>query len=341
MSTHKGIFKNSDLESISSKLKFIGMLQPGQKISVTSQVIQENTYWTSLVRSITGENRSRVYNFISDVINDSLNILEGLSNSSNDYDIQICKNLISDLIFLRPGLTNLQDTYKLDRMYVSKIKTLMENLDVKTQELCSKRQIDYEQILADVQKKMTEHHQESSATVAESDDDTGSSQGAEAENEVVEPQEVAAPAVAPVSEKKKTESVADVKVIKIGGGRNDNNDNNDNNRNDDLSDLAKMAEVPSNKVINGTATRSNPSSYRDENVDSAGLVSFLRTLPSEDLLLMSTHGQSGTNNVIENENSRAARRKRKKHAYQYDTYYMSTPDDITLCNENLEKGLIR
>lgn len=125
-------------------------------------------------------------------------------------------------------------------------------------------------------------------------------------------------------------SAGSIKVIKIDKVVND------------LSDLSKMAEEPSSpQVVNCTATRSNPGSYRDENVDSAGLVSFLRTLPSEDLLLMSTHGQSNGTNVIENESSRAARRKRKKHAYQYDTYYMSTPDDITLCNENLEKGLIR
>jgi hypothetical protein len=347
MSTHKGIFKNSDLESISSKLKFIGMLQPGQKISVTSQVIQENTYWTSLVRSITGENRSRVYNFISDVINDSLNILEGLSNSSNDYDIQICKNLISDLIFLRPGLTNLQDTYKLDRMYVSKIKTLMENLDVKTQELCSKRQIDYDQILTDVQKKMIEHNEAAKNDTSAVEDNNSNSNEIEVDVEgtnnsgssVTEVEEAS-------SEKKKTPLSSDIivtssgavdnsvgagsiKVIKIDKVVND------------LSDLSKMTEEPTPNVVNCAATRSNPGSYRDENVDSAGLVSFLRTLPSEDLLLMSTHGQSNGTNVIENESSRAARRKRKKHAYQYDTYYMSTPDDITLCNENLEKGLIR
>ena len=161
MSTHKGIFKGSDLEKISSKLKFVGMLKPGQKISVSSTPsIQENTYWTSFVRTFTGESRERVYKFISDVISDSLNILEGLSNSSNDFDIQICKNLITDLIFLGPGLSNLQDTYKLDKMYVSKIKVLMENLEVKIRELCHKRDIDYELLQEEANKKMKELQKE-------------------------------------------------------------------------------------------------------------------------------------------------------------------------------------
>lgn len=343
MSTHKGIFKNSDLETISSKLKFISMLQPGQKISVTGQVIQENTYWTSLVRTVTGENRSRVYNFISDVINDSLNILEGLSNSSNDYDIQICKNLISDLIFLRPGLTNLQDTYKFDRMYVSKIKTLMENLDVKTQELCSKRQIDYDQILVDVQKKMQETQENqiaidvSGGTVAESasssEVEEGSAEGSDEKKKTdvdSRANEIIAEAALILTE--------DV-VAKLDAEYQFKND---------TSDLAKMVEEPVKKeqipvlLESPCKVAATPTGRQTEDFDSSGLVSFLRTLPSEDLLLMSTHG-GGNNgsNMTENESNRAARRKRKKHAYQYDTYYMSTPDDITLCNEDLEKGLIR
>lgn len=334
MSTHKGIFKNSDLETISSKLKFISMLQPGQKISVTGQVIQENTYWTSLVRTVTGENRSRVYNFISDVINDSLNILEGLSNSSNDYDIQICKNLISDLIFLRPGLTNLQDTYKFDRMYVSKIKTLMENLDVKTQELCSKRQIDYDQILVDVQKKMQENQvaiDVSGGTVAESvgseEVEEGSAEGGDEKKKTdvdSKANEIIAEAALILTE--------DV-VAKLDAEYQFKND---------TSDLANMVEEPVKKEqIPVLLDRNTPTGRPSEDFDSSGLVSFLRTLPSEDLLLMSTHGGSNGSNMTVNESNRAARRKRKKHAYQYDTYYMSTPDDITLCNEDLEKGLIR
>ena len=37
--------------------------------------------------------------------------------------------------------------------------------------------------------------------------------------------------------------------------------------------------------------------------------------------------------------SRKNNKKRKKPAYQYDHYYMSSPDDIIL--SNLEKGLIK
>jgi len=116
----------------------------------------------------------------------------------------------------------------------------------------------------------------------------------------------------------------------------------------DPSEESKVAKSEPEQIpvlLNTPAVRSKtPVGRNNDDFDPAGLVSYLRTLPSEDLLLMSTHSQQlcGNNGPAhENENSRAAKRKRKKHSYQYDTYYMSTPDDITLCNEDLEKGLIR
>lgn len=156
MSKHKGIFKNSEIENISSRLKFIGTLKPKQKINVSRKSIQDPTYWNSLVRSVTGESRQRVYNFISDTIHDALSVLDSLGNSKSDSDVQVCRNLITDLIYLNPGLANLQQTYKSDRMYVSKIITLMENLEVKLRELCQKQLIDYDEKLVEAQDQMKE-----------------------------------------------------------------------------------------------------------------------------------------------------------------------------------------
>ena len=112
MSTHKGIFKNSEIEALSSKLKFIGKIKPGQKINVETQSIQDNTYWTSMSRTISSESRNKVYNYLSDVIQDSLSILDSLSNSSNEYDIRVCKNLITDLINFRKYSENLCQTFR-------------------------------------------------------------------------------------------------------------------------------------------------------------------------------------------------------------------------------------
>jgi hypothetical protein len=380
MSTHKGIFKNSELDKIQEKLKFIGTLEPGQKISVSSSpMIQENTLWTSMVRTLTGDSRQKVFKFISDTIADSLNILEGLSNSSNDFDIQICKNLITDLIFLRPGLTNLQDTYKLDKMYVSKIKVLVENLDVKIRELCHKRDIDYEQLYENVtamilerQTNVAKSTSENAEKATDDNTDDNTDENADVENE-------------------SDEENADDEKIRGGedceencgeetcGGENgceikDQCYKQEKKKNDDVEE-SSMLPLVDEKVDNvlkitvdktkllpdiptyaDVATRSRPPSRqppvppKGSQDDSDHLVSFLRTLPSEDLLLMSTqqptgsstHGTGPSNVPASTSGGRLNRRKRKqKHAYQYDTYYMSPPDDITLCNSDLEKGIIR
>ena len=162
MSNHKGIFKNSEIETLSSKLKFVGKIKSGQKINVETQSIQENTYWTSMSRTMSGESRNKVYNYISDVIQDSLSILDSLSNSSNEYDIKVCKNLITDLINLNPGVTSLQETYASDKMYVAKLQTLSENLEVKLKELCSKRTISYDELFELAQVRAAEDDTSSS-----------------------------------------------------------------------------------------------------------------------------------------------------------------------------------
>jgi len=155
------MFKQSDIEKISSQLKFISKLEPGQKISVNSQYIQNNTYYTSMVRYLTGESREKVYEYICDVIKDSFSVLDSLSDSSNTYDIEICKNIIGDLINLKPGLANLKTTYRKDKNYVSKMETLVQNLNVKIQELCDKKNIDLTILTLELEKlRLEEEKQE-------------------------------------------------------------------------------------------------------------------------------------------------------------------------------------
>lgn len=396
MSSHKGIFKNSELETISSKLKFVSMLQPGQKISVNTQAIQENTYWTSMVRSLTGENRIKVYKYISDVMQDSFSILDSLSNSSNEYDIQICKNLITDLILLKPGLNNLQKTYDLDKMYVSKIATLIQNLEVNIRKLCSTRNIDYNELYDLAQAKMQERRESADCVVGETD------VAAVVANVI---NDTEAPEEGQDVVNNKDSEVKNQKQVKNDEVKNDevkDDEVNDDEVNDDEVEDEKLVDLEEKKKTKKTTKKekgkllslnqvkkyvhdvatSDKSSDKPplpplpkSDKDNSNLVSFLRTLPPEDLLLMSTstsndyssygvNGHEGKYENYENENchradlydvrdtestrstgmanNRENRRKRnKKQGYQYNSYYMSPPDDVTLCNSNLEKGIIQ
>jgi hypothetical protein len=174
MSKHKGKFKQDEVEKISSKLKFISKIEPGQKISTNSQYIQNNTYYTSVVRYLTGESREKVYEYITDVIQDSFSVLDSLSDSSNGYDIKVCENLIGDLINLKPGLANLKRTYNNDKNYISKMETLVQNLDVKIQELCEKKNIDLVKLTKELEEQCKLEEQEKAEAQVVNESETGS-----------------------------------------------------------------------------------------------------------------------------------------------------------------------
>jgi len=167
MSKYKGKFKQDEVEKISSKLKFISKIEPGQKICTNTQYIQNNSYYTSVVRYLTGESREKVYEYITDVIQDSFSVLDSLSDSSNGYDIKVCENLIGDLINLKPGLTNLKKTYNKDKNYISKMETLVQNLDVKIQELCDKKNINLDKLKEELKEQRKLEEQKKKQAVEE------------------------------------------------------------------------------------------------------------------------------------------------------------------------------
>ena len=153
MSSHKGKFKSCEVETISSKLKFVGMLEAGQKIGVSTQTLQDNSYVTSFVRYMNGENRVKVYRFISDLLKDAFSVLDSYANSSDKHDIRICKNMIIDLINLRPGLENLKSTYRSDQKYLAQLQTMIENLQVQTEKLCNDHLLDFEEIKVEAEER--------------------------------------------------------------------------------------------------------------------------------------------------------------------------------------------
>lgn len=149
MSKYRGRISSDQADTISSKLKFISKLQSGQKIFVKdkSLYLRDDSYITSLSRYLSGEGREKSFKFINDTIQDSLAILNSYSNSRDMHDIDICTNMIIDLINISHGLENLKKTYKSDHAYVSKLETLMQNLQVEIKRLCANRQLDYTAIV--------------------------------------------------------------------------------------------------------------------------------------------------------------------------------------------------
>lgn len=143
MGKYRGKTKNEDIQSISSSLKFISKLKPGEKVFVSSQSIYPDTYWNSVFRNIQGEGREKTYQFIQDKINDAMDVLNNYPLSNNESDIKICKNLIIDLINLNPSFESLKVTYINDQKYISNIESVSQDLNINIKEVCTRFNFDY------------------------------------------------------------------------------------------------------------------------------------------------------------------------------------------------------
>jgi hypothetical protein len=123
---------------IITKLKFIGMLQPGEKVDVNSLRIEPKTILTPIKRLFFGEGRDKTFNFLSLTIERSIEIIQNYVLSDRISERIYCSNIINDLIKAIVGLKNIQETYREDKMFVCNVDILIENVDSKLTEIKEK-----------------------------------------------------------------------------------------------------------------------------------------------------------------------------------------------------------
>ena len=112
-------------------LKFIGQIQSGQKISITSMQYQERSLWTVFMRTINfRDNREDVYMFIERSISNAYKFIELLGKSDSVVD-QRRLNSITELLTVEviDGLTCMCETYKDDILYTCKLEALIEDIN--------------------------------------------------------------------------------------------------------------------------------------------------------------------------------------------------------------------
>lgn len=112
-------------DDIISKLKFIGSVKRGEKISVKNLYIQRNNIFTQIHRTFFGrEDRESTLNFITTILESSYN----LYLRENDT---VLKTLIfDDMKKARDGIINLTQTYAVDNMYVCRLLSTLQKLDI-------------------------------------------------------------------------------------------------------------------------------------------------------------------------------------------------------------------
>lgn len=125
--------ENYDAEYIIvvSKLKFISKIESGEKIDTQSLTIVPASFVTKLYRSLfsRGESRETTFNFINDIVSKAFTLLlHYKSSDSCEYSKNRIDEILDSLDKTTRGLRNLIDTYHSDRMYTSRIDTLVNTM---------------------------------------------------------------------------------------------------------------------------------------------------------------------------------------------------------------------
>lgn len=128
-------FRAERQKEIITQLKFISTFEEGEKIDVKNLKVEQKNIFTPFKRLILGESRDTTYNFLSQTIERGFEILMSNIHSDKKSDKLFCKNMIKDLIAAKTGLTNIQQTYRDDKLFRCNIETLIESVDTKISEV--------------------------------------------------------------------------------------------------------------------------------------------------------------------------------------------------------------
>lgn len=118
-----------------SKLKFISKIEPGEKIDTQSLTIVSYSLATRFYRCLfsRGESRETTFKFINEIVTKAFNLLYHYTSSDIDNENSTRINeIITSLEKSITGLKNLVETYYTDRMYTSRIDTLINSIVSKT-----------------------------------------------------------------------------------------------------------------------------------------------------------------------------------------------------------------
>jgi hypothetical protein len=127
---------NDSRRQVLTRLKFIGRLQPHDKIDLRTLRVESNSIMTPLKRLfVTGDSRETTLNFFSSTIDRSFEIIAAHINSSNVSERIFCANVIQDLIASVKGLRATQGTYADDNYTVCEIDVLIQTVQAKIWEI--------------------------------------------------------------------------------------------------------------------------------------------------------------------------------------------------------------
>lgn len=125
------------VQDVISRLKFIATLKAGEKIDVATLSVQEPGIAGRLYRTVLarGESRTATLDFIRLTLGEAFDLATAYLKREEAFNKKIGQMIIRALAAAKAGIESLKETYKEDRMFVSRIETLIGTLDAKVADL--------------------------------------------------------------------------------------------------------------------------------------------------------------------------------------------------------------
>lgn len=118
--------KSGMMSEIVCKLIFLSKINEGEKINVKSMSITDNSMYANVYRYLfTTESKETTYEFIKNTIDNAFSVLCLSKNQ------ELTDTIIKSIIDSKNGIIKLQQTYSLDRMFVSKLETLLKLIELR------------------------------------------------------------------------------------------------------------------------------------------------------------------------------------------------------------------
>ena len=121
------------VQDVISKLGFIATVRPNEKIDIATLSIQPDSILSRAYRTLIARNESRdaTLRFLRHILDEAFNLANMYLNRDSQFDRTIGQMIVEKLVSSKRGIESLKETYKDDRMFVSRITTLIETLNAK------------------------------------------------------------------------------------------------------------------------------------------------------------------------------------------------------------------
>lgn len=123
-------------KDVVSKLKFIGLINKGDKLNVKNFTVQPDNVITKINRSfINLDNRQNSLQFVETTVQKAFQILKLSLVSDKISDKILCMNILQDIIKSKQGISNLCETYQNDVMITCNFATILQDIDARLAEI--------------------------------------------------------------------------------------------------------------------------------------------------------------------------------------------------------------